>query len=98
MPEFKNHATSSRELTLVCFICGCHVSLLSKITPTYLIFENNSKVYNTKRLIFFIFILLSRENDGGAMHRTIPHSHRSGPYFRFFRLNFAFDFNFETSL
>ena len=37
MPEFKNQAKQALEsFTLICSICGCHVSLLSKITPRYL--------------------------------------------------------------
>ena len=37
---------------------------------------------------FFIFILLSRESDGGAMRRTNPDSLRSYLCFQVFRLNF----------
>ena len=44
------------------------------------------------RFDFFIFILLSRESDGGAAHRTNPDSLRSYLCFRVFRLNFASDF------
>ena len=43
-------------------------------------------------MLFFIFILQSRESDGGAMHRTNPDSLRSCTCFRVFRLNFASDF------
>ena len=38
---------------------------------------------------FFIFILLSRESDGGAMHKTNPDSLISCLGFPVFRLNFA---------
>ena len=40
---------------------------------------------------FFIFILLSRESDGGAMRKANPDSLRSCPCFRVLRLNFACD-------
>ena len=40
---------------------------------------------------FYVFILLSRESDGGAKQRTNPDSLRSCPCFRVFRLNFASD-------
>ena len=40
---------------------------------------------------FFIFILLSRESNGGAMRRTNPDTLRSYLCFRVFRLNFASD-------
>ena len=50
-------------------------------------------VYNQQiRDFFFIFILLPRESDRGAMHRTNPDSLRSCPCFQVFRLNFAADF------
>ena len=42
----------------------------------------------TIRFDFFIFILLSRESDGGAMRRTNPDSLRSYLCFQVFRLNF----------
>ena len=41
---------------------------------------------------FFIFIFLSRESDGFAVHRTNPDSLRSCPCFRVFCFNFASDF------
>ena len=40
---------------------------------------------------FFIFILQSRESDGGAMHRTNPDSLGSCPCFPVFCLSFASD-------
>ena len=43
-------------------------------------------------IIFDFFILLSRESDGGAMHRTNPDSLTSCLCLRVFRLNFASDF------
>ena len=56
--------------------------------------HNVSKV-STSQLVwfdwlidFFIFILLSRESDGGAMRRTNPDSLRSCLCFQVFRLNF----------
>ena len=48
--------------------------------------------HSKRRLIDFIFILLSRKSDGGAMHRTNLDSLRSCPCFRVFRLNFVSDF------
>ena len=41
---------------------------------------------------FFIFILLSRENDRGAIHTTNPHSLRTCLCFLVFRLSFVSDF------
>ena len=41
---------------------------------------------------FFIFILLSRESNGGAVHKTNPDSLRSCLCFRVLRLNFTSDF------
>ena len=43
---------------------------------------------------FFIFILLSRESDRGAVHRTNPESHSLGSCFcfRVLRLSFICDF------
>ena len=40
---------------------------------------------------FSIFIPLSRESDGGAMHRTSPDLFRSCFCFRVLQLNFASD-------
>ena len=41
---------------------------------------------------FFIFILLSRESDGGVTQRTNPDSFRSCPCFTVFRSSFVSDF------
>ena len=41
---------------------------------------------------FFVFILPSQENDGGAIRRTNPDLFRSCPCIRVFHLNFASDF------
>ena len=57
--------------------------------------NNNSCICNClliNMVGFFIFILLSRESDGGAMHRTNPDSLRSCICFRIFQLSFASDF------
>ena len=43
-------------------------------------------------LIASFLILLSREGDGGAVHRTNPDWLRSCPSFRVFQLSLAFDF------
>ena len=56
------------------------------------IFPNELKIAKVDLIDFYIFILLSRESDGGAMHRTNPDSFRSCLCFRVFRLNFACDF------
>ena len=48
---------------------------------------------NLHRLIdFFVFILLLRESNGGAAHRTNPDSLISCLYFRVFRLSVPSDF------
>ena len=48
---------------------------------------------NLHRLIdFFVFILFSRERNGGAAHRMNPDSLISCLYFRVFRLSVASDF------
>ena len=50
----------------------------------------SSQFSSTSSLIWlFIFILLSRDSDGGAMHRTNPDSLRRCRCFRVFRLSFA---------
>ena len=59
--------------------------------------QKTDRILSRNRIIifwsdFFIFILLSRESDGGAMRRTNPDSLTSCPCFRVFRLNFASDF------
>ena len=52
-------------------------------------FDSKSSAEQKKVLIdFFIFILLSRESDGGAMGRTNPDSLKSYLCFQVFRLNF----------
>ena len=51
-----------------------------------------SKDTNSLLIDFFIFILLSRGSDGGAVLRTNPDSLRSCLCFRVFRLNYASDF------
>ena len=49
------------------------------------------KTFSKILIDFFIFVLLSRESDEGAKHRTNPGSRRNCPCFRIFRLHFASD-------
>ena len=52
--------------------------------------ENQTQINDF--FIWIIFILLSRESDVGAIHRTNPDTLRSCLYFRVFWLSFASDF------
>ena len=70
----------------------------SYITERLLNWQTLSSLYQiayccgTDWIFFFIFILLSRESDVGAMHRTNPDSLKSCFCFRVFRLSFASHF------
>ena len=65
------------------------IKYYSSLSSTYF---SKSELSNLMLIDVYIFILLSRESDGGAVHRTNPDSLRSCPCFRVFRLSFASDF------
>ena len=74
-------------------LCHCRVQkILPNLGYRTILFSTKSVSNQKIRDFFFIFILLSRESDRGAMHWTNPDSLRSWPCFQVFRLNFASDF------
>ena len=69
--------------------CFCHFNYLALMRAIIYSFR---KPVPAKLIDFFIFILLSRESDGGAMRRTNPDSLRSCLCFQVFPVEFSSDF------